>query len=137
MKKQKVGNACRTKSQIRNSKARGAGFEYDVLHNLQRTFPDLYLTSKQGFVQQIDLLDDVAKVAVECKRHKSISWNQAKKWFKKLESVSPEDYRCMLVFKSNQQPVLYMARNSAIGVKEFEEAFGKFEKHPPIRNRKT
>jgi len=137
MKKQ-VGNAVRTKCQIRGSKSKGSSFEYDVLHNLKKTFPDLYLTSKQGFQQQIDLLDDVAKVAVECKRVRSVSWNQAKKWFDKLISVAPKDYFCVLVFKSNQQPVLIMTQSSInhVVVIEFEQGVGVFEKHPSTRVKK-
>lgn len=121
-------------SKVRTAKAKGSSHEYDTLHNLQRTFPNMYLTSKQGFQQQYDLRDDINKVVVECKKHKSISWNQAKKWFKKLQSVAPEDYECMLVYKSNQQPVLVMTiENGTIFVIEFESSFGKFEKHPSTR----
>jgi hypothetical protein len=127
----------RTKTQIRGSKSKGSQFEYDVLHNLQRTQPNMYLTSKQGFVQQIDLLDDTTKFAVECKRHKSISWKQAKNWFEKLEGVAPEGYDCMLVFKANHLPVLCMVRHdNLILMFEFEDLYGEFEKHPPIRSKR-
>jgi hypothetical protein len=127
----------RTKGQIRSSKSKGASFEYDVLHNLQRTFPSMYLTHKQGFVQQYDLRDDDFRVVVECKRHKTISWKQAKNWFEKLERVAPEDYTPILVFKPNNQPVFCMVRSfGLIGMWEFEATFGKFEKHPSSRGKK-
>jgi len=127
----------KTNHKVKNAKAKGSGFERDVLHNLQRTYPHMYLTSKQGFVQQYDLCDDEEKVVVECKRHKSISWNQAKKWFEKLERVAPEGYECLLVFKSNQQPVLVMKRPLDIGFMafEFEQDYGVFEKHPPVKKK--
>jgi hypothetical protein len=127
----------RTKTQIRSSKSKGSSHEYDVLHNLQRHFPSMYLTSKQGFVQQYDLRDDGHNIVIECKRYKIISWKQAKAWFEKLERVTPEGYQCMLVFKANNQPVFCMGRkDDIVFMFEFEDAFGKFEKHPSIRGKK-
>ena len=151
MKKSKksIGNAVRSKTQIRNSKAKGSQFEYDVLESLQQIYPDMYLTSKQGFQQQYDLRDDNSCIVVECKRHKSISWNQAEKWFKKLRDKAPKQYEYYLIFKSNQQPVLVMYETfdidegehnvffkKSILVEKFESYFGvPFKKHTPIRKR--
>jgi hypothetical protein len=128
----------KTKGQIRGSKSKGASFEYDVLHNFQKFAPDMYLCSKQGFVQQYDLRDDNEKIVVECKRHKAISWAQAKRWFNKLYSVAPEGYRIILVYKANHQPVFCMTSISdeykhIPAVFEWEDVYGKFEKHPSIK----
>jgi len=126
-------------SKVRTAKNKGSQFEYDCLHNLQRTYPDMYLTSKQGFQQQYDLRDDKSKVVVECKRHKSISWNQAKKWFLKLKDLAPEGYDFFLLFKGNQQPVLRMWCPANVPglllVEEFEFKYGFFEKHLSTRNK--
>ena len=72
MENKKVGNACRTKNQIRSSKARGSALEYDVWWSLKVKYPETLLTKQLGFQMQYDLRNDVEKFVVECKRHKSI-----------------------------------------------------------------
>jgi len=130
--KKKVGNATRTKNQIRNSKSRGAQFEYSVFDSLKHKYKDLFLTKELGFVRQYDLISDTHRVAIECKFHKSISWNRAKKWYYKLEDKAPKLYFCYLIFKSNQQPVLVMFRygKGELSCMEFEDYFKtSFVKH--------
>jgi len=123
---------------VRAAKNKGSGFEYDVLFSLQQYHKNMYLTSKQGFQQQIDLLDDKDKIAVECKFHRSISWNEAKKYLDKLISKSPKDYRCFLVYKTNFQPVMLMRKGvmnsdySGYYLIEFEGEYA-FQKHPSTR----
>lgn len=122
---------------VRAAKSKGASFEYDVLHNIKKLYPNMYLTSKQGFQQQYDLRDDVDLTVVECKFHKSISWNQAKKWYDKLENHRPTpEYKCLLVYKSNQQPPLMMFKiGEQYFCTEFSTVYG-WEKHLSTRSKK-
>lgn len=119
---------------IRAAKAKGSSFEYDCQESLQSIYSDIYRTSERGFQLQYDLRSDVHKVVWECKRLKGISWNQAKKYYFKLQQVAPEGYRCYLLFKSNRQPCLIMyEHDNAIVVKEFET----FWRIPFIKHRST
>jgi len=124
---------------IRNAKAKGSCFEYDTLESLQAKFPDMYLTSKQGFVQQYDLIDDQVKIAVECKRHKGFSWNELVKLYNKLMFHAPRSYTCYLIIKGNRQPTLVMYnRGNGYVMKDFEDLFGiPFIKHTPIRRKQN
>ena len=62
----------------------------------------------------IDLLADSIKTGmyvIECKFHKSFSWNEIEKIFMKTEktasaSFSDKRYMPIFIFKSNQQPIL-------------------------------
>lgn len=120
---------------ISTRKAKGASFEYDCLESLQAIYPNMYLTSKQGFVQQYDLRDDNNKIVVECKRHKGFSWNELIKLFKKLKSKSPENYKHFLIIKANRQPCLIMNEDEygLIFIQTFEDYFKTpFIKHTPI-----
>jgi len=129
--------AKRTKAAMAGSRSKGRKFERDCESSLKQVYPEMYMTHEVGYIQQYDLRDDVSKIVVECKKHKSISWNQAKKWFKKLEEVTPENYQPYLIFQSNQQPVLVMYKSiidEELCVQEFIEFFGiQFIKHKPTR----
>lgn len=123
---------------------KGRKYEYDCLESVQQKYPNTYLTAERGFVKQWDLQNDDKKFVIECKKHKSISWNQAKKWFFKLQDKSPQDYDFFLLFQSNQQPCLVMSNykwngetiNDEVKVLEFETFFGfPFIKHKPIKKR--
>jgi len=131
---------------VRAAKAKGSAFEYDCQHSLSKIHPEIYRTSERGFQLQYDLECDTA--VFECKRLKSMSWNQAKKYFVKLVDKLPESKLELgkkftpqkipyLLFKSNQQPCLVMYFNpieNRIQVTEFESGFGvPFEKHPSTR----
>jgi hypothetical protein len=135
--KKKVGNACRTRGQIRSSKARGSALEYDVHHSLKAIFPNIYLTKQLGFQQQQDVRCDAAQVCIECKRLKGISWNQLEKFYNKLKSVAPKDYRCYVVFQSNHQPALVFTVDTVYQnfmIRTFIDEFNTpFEKHPSTR----
>ncbi len=144
MEKKMVGNACRTRNQIRNSKSSGSSFEYNALESLQVIYPDAYLTKQRGFQLKWDIQDDNAKVIWECKRLKSMSWNQAEKFLDKLSLLAPKLYKYYLLFKSNFQPCLVMYREtkqlmdtqfiSIVNVMKFEDYFSTpFVKHTPIR----
>ena len=127
----------RTKNQIRGSKSKGASFEYDCQTSLKPSFPDIYRTSERGFQLQYDLQSDLNKTVFECKRHKKVSWNEAKKYFLKLKTKAPEYYTSYLLFKPNRQPCLVMYGSShGIIVSEFENLFRTpFIKHKSTRNR--
>ena len=138
--KKKVGNACRTKSQISGSKSKGRSFERDCEESLKQVYPDVYMTHEKGYIQQYDLrCDEKSKFVVECKKHRNISWNKAKKFYRKLQSVAPRGYLAYLIFQSSRQPCLVMTGNtmtSDVMVIEFEDIFGEFIKHKPTRNKK-
>lgn len=126
---------------VRAAKAKGSSFEYDCQHSLKAIYPDIYRTSERGFQLQYDLECD--KAVFECKRLKSMSWNQAVKFFEKLESKCPEGKEPYLLFKSNRQPCLVMSRTYWSEedhwpvVMEFEKQFRTpFEKHTSTRGRK-
>jgi len=131
----KVGNATRTKGQIRGSKSKGNQWEMDVEASLQQKYPICYRTHDRGFIKQYDLEDKDNHLAVECKSLRGISWNQAKKFWHKLDKVAPEGYHRYLIFKSNQQPPLVMyQQGDGMVVEEFETCFNiPFIKHTPIK----
>jgi hypothetical protein len=115
----------------RSAKSKGSAMEYMTKETLVHIFDNLVLTKELGFVRQYDLVDEKLSVAIECKFHKSISWNQAVKFFTKLENKAKEFEIHYLVFKYNQQPPLVMYRDDyAITVKQFEDYFGI----PLVRN---
>lgn len=123
---------------VRSAKKKGSQFEYDTHASLKQKFPDILLTKQQGFQQQFDLVSHTSKMAVECKRLKSLSWEQAKKYFIKLKERIPPYYIPYLVFKANHQPCLVMS-HGPFGdhlhvVMEFEKQFQvPFIKHDPVR----
>ena len=129
---------------VRSAKSKGSQFEYDCQHSLGKIYPEIYRTSERGFQLQYDLECDEA--VFECKRLKSMSWNQAKKFFEKLSNKTiMAEPRIMdrtfktpfLLFKSNQQPCLVMYfRGSILTVQLFEDVFNTtFEKHPSTRKK--
>ena len=123
----------------RTAKNKGAQFEYDCQYSLKDTYTDIYRTSERGFQLQYDLRSDKGEAVFECKRLKGLSWNQAVKYFKKLQDKSPKDYKCYLLFKSNQQPCLVMHQDDctdSIYVVRFDSLFGEFKKHPSTRGNK-
>jgi hypothetical protein len=126
----------RTKTNIRSMKAKGSAFEMDCAYSLKNKFPSIRRIGQEGFQLQYDLECDY--YVYECKRLKSLSWNQAVKFFIKLLKVKPKGKMdCYLLFKSNQQPCLVMYQDYDTGlflVTEFEDYFGvPFLKHPSMR----
>jgi hypothetical protein len=120
----------------RTAKSKGNQFEYDCQASLQPCYSDIYRTAERGFQRQYDLRSDFDKVVFECKRLKGISWNQCKKFFDKLESKKPEDYKGYLLFQSNRQPCLVMYKGyfDIIEVCEFKDKFNlPFIKHKSTR----
>jgi len=134
---------------VRSAKSKGSQFEYDCQYSPSKIYPDIYRTSERGFQMQYDLTSDTHYIAFECKRLKSLSWNQAKKYYEKLKTKAPEK-NCYLLFKSNQQPCLVFNKykdasrieyddeeTSYYVVRTFEDVFGvPFLKHPSTRNQK-
>jgi len=138
MKQKKIGNANRTKNQIRSSKSKGSSMEYDCHESLLAKYPDIYLTKQKGFQMMYDIQTDNGKAVFECKKMKGISWNQAVKFLEKLESLTPKGYAAYLLFQSNRQPCLCMCRqpDGYIQVVRFEVEFSvPFIKHTPIKRK--
>jgi len=124
----------------RTAKTKGNQFEYDVWASLKQFFPNIKLAKEMGYQQQFDLINEEPYFLVECKRHKTISWNQAKAWFEKVEyELTSSVGEAFLIFKSNQQPVLVMYRDETkycLNTTEFEDYFGvPFIKHKPFNKK--
>ena len=109
----------------RSAKSKGNQFEYEVEFNLRPMYENIFLTKERGFVRQYDLCDDTAKLIVECKFHRSISWNEAEKIFKKLIDKSPEGFTKYLIYKTNRQPVLVMYDETSPKLTKFSDFFNK------------
>jgi hypothetical protein len=122
---------------VRAAKSKGSQFEYDCQYSLSKIYPDIYRTSERGFQRQYDLASEKFFVAFECKRLKSLSWNQAKKYYEKLKEKAP-NCNCYLLFKSNQQPCLVMTEDTnKLIIQTFEDYFNvPFLKHPSTRAKK-
>ena len=123
---------------VRAAKSKGSQFEMNCAYSLKAIYPDIRRPGPEGFQLQYDLESEYQ--VFECKRLKGMSWNQAEKFFTKLESVAPENKTAYLLFKSNRQPCLVMAREiilKVIRVFKFEDYFGiPFTKHPSTRVKK-
>jgi len=109
----------------RSAKTKGNQFEYSIRDSLKPIIHDIVLTKEEGYVSQYDLKSEKNFMAFECKKHRAISWSQAKKYFLKLEEKMPSGFKGFLCFQSNQQPCLVMSRlrNNFINVVEFQDIF--------------
>jgi hypothetical protein len=128
----------RTKSQIRGSKSKGRTLEYDACESLQQLYPETHLTNAIGYQLQYDLEAD--DFVVECKRHKHTTFQEAIKYFVKLEMLKPDGKVAYVIYKNNRQPAMvvfshYIGRpDPVICEAEFEDYFGiPFKKHTPIK----
>ena len=104
----------------RSAKNKGSQFEYSVFDSLLPIYPDLKLTKELGFVLQYDLVSEKNRLAIECKFHKTMSWNEMKKIHNKLIEVASDYSEHVLIFKTNRQPVLAF---DGMIVMEFENIF--------------
>jgi len=91
----------------RTAKTKGYQMEYSVFDSLLPIMP-IKLTKELGYAKQYDLICDEHKIVIEVKRHKGFNWNELIKFFNKLQSVKPEGYTPLLIFKPNRQPCLIM-----------------------------
>lgn len=119
----------------RTARIKGSQFEYDVLASLQQKYPDMVRTYGPGIVRGYDLISHQNALCIECKRIKSMSWSTMIGYLEKLYQNSPRLHKCILIVKSNHQPVLvahYM--QDRMVVTEFETYFDiPFIKHEPVR----
>ena len=126
----------------KSAKSKGSQFEMDCTYSLQKIehFKNIRRLGPEGFQAQYDLKNDGKyNYCFECKFLKTITWNAAKKFFIKLEEKTEVGYMPMLIYKTNQQPVLVMFRDSdkCINVVEFEDHFRiPFIKHESTRAKK-
>lgn len=122
---------------VRTAKSKGSQFEMDCAYSLKQIYPDLVRYGAEGFQRKFDLCSDKYKLAVECKKHKGISWNELVKLHDKLEDVKPFNYESCILFQSNRQPCLVFWINSMTHnhcINTFEDVFGvPFLKHPSTR----
>jgi hypothetical protein len=110
---------------VSSRKSKGAQFEYNIQDLLKEIYSDILLTKELGFQLQYDLVSNNSKIAIECKFHRSMTWNECVKLFNKLESKAPKGYNCFLIFKTNRQPVLVMYKISGkIYCISFEDLYG-------------
>ena len=123
---------------IRSAKSKGSALEMDVEYSLRPKMPDIRRLGGEGQFRELDIESKAENVAIECKRLKSISWNQCVKFYKKLVERAPGMF-CYLVFKPNFQPclVFYKDGNNEFVIRQFENLFGVlFQKHKTIKIRK-
>lgn len=123
----------------KTAKEKGAAMEYDVLESLQQLYPEAYLTKQRGFQLQYDIEAD--DFVVECKRHANMTFQEAIKYYVKLEMLKPEGKTAYVIYKPNRMPAMVVFeiqienRPDAVIVQaEFEDYFGiTFKKHTPIK----
>jgi len=130
----------RTKGQMRGARQKGRVFERNCEASLKQIDDSYYLTHEVGYQQQYDIRSDKHNEVFECKCLRGMAWNEAKKYFRKLMTVKPTDYKPYLLFKPNQQPclVLYLDISGRITIQEFEKVFGvPFIKYTPIKRNKS
>lgn len=129
---------------VRAAKSKGSQFEYDCQYSLEQwTSLPVTRTSERGFCKQYDLAIghdlECPHIVIECKRLKGVSWNQMKKFYDKLVSVTPEESIKYLLFQSNRQPCLVFHKTyQGYLIRPFEDVFfnAKFLKHPSTRVKK-
>jgi len=121
---------------MKSFRSKGSQFELDVAYNLSKVDTDVRRLYGEGQVLQYDI--ESKNYVVECKFHKSISWNEAMKYFLKLKEKTKNKNKIpLLIFKSNRQPVLVMFELHHIFVVKFEDFFHiKFESHLKAKKNK-
>ena len=121
----------------RSAKSKGSQWEMDSEYSLKALYPNIRRLGGEGQYRQIDLIDDVEEVAVECKRHHKFSWNELKGYLDKLEDRKPEGYMGFLVFREDRQPAKVMTYvNNVAMVALFEDLFVvPFVKHKSTRRK--
>jgi hypothetical protein len=122
---------------------KGNPFERDVEASLRQVYPDARRTHEIGYILEYDVISDIGKIAVECKRIRGVSWNRLVKFYNKLNSVAPVGYACYVIFQCNHQPCLVFyteiikPTHAPLGyacytIKRFQDVFGvQFIKHIP------
>jgi hypothetical protein len=88
-----------------SARDKGNRFEYDTEYSLKPKYPDIRALEKRGMAEGYDLVSIADKVAVECKAHHNISWNELKKIYDLIQQRA-YGYTLYVVFKTNRQPVL-------------------------------
>ena len=74
-------------------RSKGNQFEYECEHNLKKMFQTVKTLERRGFAKGWDITcnnSDISQVVVECKNHKSMSWNEMVKTLKNLIDKKPE-----------------------------------------------
>ena len=117
----------------RAAKSKGNQMEYSVRDSLVQIYPDIILSKQEGFVRQYDLISHKEKIVIECKKHKGFNWNELVKTFWKLEDKAPDGYVSYLIFQSNRQPDLVMAR-ALISSRKTIQCFWDVFKTPFIKH---
>jgi len=133
-------------TKLRTAKNKGSQFELDCEYNFKKKFEDIKRLGGQGQFMELDLISEKHCVAIECKRHRSFSWNELVGYYNKLKKRCPAHYSCLLVFQANRQPVLimreFMEMLIVTGFEDYMFCFDdnnkpiefKFEKHKPIKH---
>jgi hypothetical protein len=84
---------------------KGNKFEYDTEYSLKSVYPDIRALEKRGYARGYDLISEQSSVVIECKFHKTITWNELVKYYE-LTRERATGMKVLVVFKTNQQPVL-------------------------------
>lgn len=113
---------------------KGTPYERNIEASLRQLYPDTRRTHEIGYILQYDIISDIGKKAIECKRIRGISWNQLIKFYKKLVQVAPKGYECYISFQCNHQPSLIFGvdETGKYYIRTFQDIFNvPFIKHIP------
>jgi hypothetical protein len=111
---------------IKSAKQKGNSFEYDCEYSLKAKYPDIRALEKRGGPLGLDLISDLSEVVVECKRWRTISWNELEGIYRQLMDNSPTAKERYAIYKTNFQPVLvfYFDDDKGYIIRPFEKVFG-------------
>jgi len=117
-----------------NKAKKGNPFERDVAYSLIQAGFDVEILGDNSKSIDIIAQSKASRYAIECKFHRSFTWNKAVKYFKKIPKKSGlQMQEPLLIFKSNRQPVLVMhQKGNGISVTTFDGFFHgfKFSRRP-------
>ena len=101
-----------------SARDKGNAFEYDVEYSLKARYPDIRALEKRGYARGYDLISEQAHIVIECKFHQSMTWNELVKIFETTRQRA-EPNMAVVVFKTNQQPVLVFIGSRIIPFLDF------------------
>ena len=113
---------------------KGNGFEFNTAYSMMLSGYEVKRPDTN--IAGVDLIASIAgvgKLFIECKFHKKFSWNELEKYYKKTEVIAKErGVNFMIIFKSNQQPVLIMMDQEGCKVViKYDDYFGvEWQKRP-------
>lgn len=115
---------------------KGFAFERDTAYSLLQGGHDVERTGDNtAGVDLVSIEDTDIFYYIECKFHKTFTWNELVKIFNKTEQYCEtfEEKEPVVIYKTNLQPVLVMHRNNRfkLTINTFNDFFGfEWKKRP-------